>query len=173
MCIRDSTDSATVNLDVRPDRDHDGISDDDEVLIGTDPDDADSDDDGVLDGAESNYTDDTDGDGLIDVRDPDSDNDGLFDGTEVGVTTPHPDTDVAAGHFRPDADPSTHTSMVDRDTDHGGVPDGAEDTDKDGQRDTGERDPLDPADDATPPTDDDMDGLTNACLLYTSDAADE
>jgi uncharacterized protein (TIGR03382 family) len=150
--------------DVTPpaDDDMDGLTNAEEAELGTDPQDADSDDDGVLDGAEANYADDTDGDGLINPLDPDSDNDGLFDGTEVGVTTAHADTDVGAGHFRPDADPATHTSMVDRDTDHGGVPDGAEDTDKDGQVDTGERDPLDPADDATPPADDDMDGLTNA-----------
>ena len=150
--------------DVTPpaDDDMDGLTNAEEAELGTDPQDADSDDDGVLDGAEANYADDTDGDGLINPLDPDSDNDGLFDGTEVGVTTAHADTDVGAGHFRPDADPATHTSMVDRDTDHGGVPDGAEDTDKDGQVDTGERDPRDPADDATPPADDDMDGLTNA-----------
>jgi uncharacterized repeat protein (TIGR01451 family) len=146
--------------DVTPpaDDDMDGLTNAEEAELGTDPQDADSDDDGVLDGAEANYADDTDGDGLINPLDPDSDNDGLFDGTEVGVTTAHADTDVGAGHFRPDADPATHTSMVDRDTDHGGVPDGAEDTDKDGQVDTGERDPRDPADDATPPADDDMDG---------------
>ena len=111
----------------------------------------------MLDGAEANYGDDTDGDGMINPLDPDSDNDGITDGTEVGVTTPHPDTDTTAGHFTPDADPATHTSMVVTDTDHGGVPDGEEDTDHDGQVDAGERDPLDPADDQ--PLDRDHDGV--------------
>ena len=53
--------------------------------------------------------------------------------------------------------------MVDPDTDHGGVRDGAEDTDHDGQVDAGERDPNNPADDQpTPPTDTDGDGLPDA-----------
>jgi hypothetical protein len=63
---------------------------------------------------------DTDGDGLINALDPDSDDDGLFDGTERGVTVPGPDTDVAAGNFVADADPSSTTSPIDPDTDDGG-----------------------------------------------------
>jgi uncharacterized repeat protein (TIGR01451 family)/MYXO-CTERM domain-containing protein len=146
----------------RPDRDGDGLPDAEEEVIGTDPDDADSDDDGVRDGDEANFADDTDGDGLVNALDPDSDDDGLYDGTEVGVTTPDADTDVGAGHFTPDADPSTTTSMVDPDSDDGGVRDGAEDVDHDGRVDPGERDPNDPADDATPRPDRDGDGLPDA-----------
>lgn len=56
------------------DSDYDGLSDDDEAKIGTDPHDADSDDDGVGDGWEEE--DDTD------PRQKDSDNDNTDDGKE-------------------------------------------------------------------------------------------
>ncbi|MBI4822437.1 MAG: thrombospondin type 3 repeat-containing protein [Deltaproteobacteria bacterium] len=97
------------------DRDSDGISDDVEETIGTDPDDADTDDDGIPDGQEidagspTRYdpradTDpldaDTDDDGISDGEEivagtdgfvtnplnPDTDGDGLKDGVETGVT---------------------------------------------------------------------------------------
>ncbi len=148
--------------DVPPaDDDNDGLTNEEEEEIGSDPNDADTDDDGVLDGDEANAGFDTDGDGLINVLDPDSDNDGILDGTESGITVPHPDTDVSQGNFVPDADPSTTTFPLVADTDHGGVPDGAEDPNHDGAIDAGELDPNDPADDVAPP-DDDNDGLTNA-----------
>ncbi len=142
------------------DTDGDGLSDELELTIGTDPYNADSDNDGVLDGDEHNFADDTDGDGLINAMDPDSDGDGLFDGTEMGITTADlgPDTDVTAGFFVPDADPSTTTSMVNPDTDYGGVPDGVEDWNLDGAIDAGETDPDDPTDDVAP-TDTDGDGI--------------
>jgi uncharacterized protein (TIGR03382 family) len=135
--------------DVTPpaDTDGDGITDEEELELGTDPDDGDSDDDGVLDGAEDNYSADTDGDGTINPLDPDSDGDGILDGTETGVTTPGPDTDLDAGNFVPDADPTTTTSMVDPDSDDGSVADGIEDTNHNGRLDDGERDPNNPADD--------------------------
>jgi uncharacterized repeat protein (TIGR01451 family) len=130
------------------DTDGDGLPDDLEDDLGTDPTDADSDDDGVIDGQEPNFTLDSDGDGLINPLDPDSDDDGLFDGTEVGVTSPHADTDVAAGHFIPDGDAGdTTTGPLDPDTDDGGIKDGAEDLDHDGEIDGGEGDPNDPSDD--------------------------
>ncbi|MEO5726154.1 MAG: thrombospondin type 3 repeat-containing protein, partial [Byssovorax sp.] len=47
------------------DSDMDGLPDDVEVAIGTNPNDADSDDDGVSDGQEPNVGEDSDGDGLI------------------------------------------------------------------------------------------------------------
>lgn len=124
------------------DSDGDGLSDAVETHIGSDPQDADSDDDGVLDGDEANYADDTDGDGLPNVLDVDSDNDALFDGTEVGSQCNDPSTDVSKGHCRADADPSTSTSMVDADTDDGGVIDGSEDTNLNGKLDPGELDPT-------------------------------
>ncbi|MEO8700526.1 MAG: Ig-like domain-containing protein, partial [Kofleriaceae bacterium] len=155
------SDTAVVTIGVGTDADGDGLPDAYEVGIGTDPNDADSDDDGVLDGAEPGHASDTDGDGLINALDPDSDNDGLYDGTELGVTVPGPGTNTGAGHFIPDADPATHTDPQDADTDHGGVEDGAEDTDRDGRVDGGERDPLDPSDD-TGGVDSDGDGLPDA-----------
>jgi hypothetical protein len=147
--------------DACTDRDGDGLPDAEEEAAGTDPDDADSDDDGVLDGDEPRWDEDTDGDGLINALDPDSDNDGILDGTELGVTAAAEDTEEAAGHFVPDADPSTTTDPLDADTDDGGVDDGAEDPNHNGAIDAGELDPNAPADDVAP-MDTDGDGLTDA-----------
>jgi fimbrial isopeptide formation D2 family protein/uncharacterized repeat protein (TIGR01451 family) len=147
------------------DTDGDGLSDAEEILIGSSPTDIDTDDDGVIDSAEPNYADDTDGDGLINVLDPDADNDGIFDGTELGVTmpagTPTNGTDPTKGHFIPDADPTTTTSAVNPDTDRGGIRDGAEDVNHNGKVDSGELDPNNKADDVTA-VDTDGDGLTDA-----------
>ena len=129
------------------DRDGDGLDNAAEEAAGADPDDADSDDDGVLDGEEPDWSGDHDGDGLIQARDPDSDNDGLPDGLELGVRVPTPATNRAAGHFIPDADPTTTTSPLVADTDRGGVADGAEDIIPNGRVDPGEGDPNDPFDD--------------------------
>ena len=71
------------------DTDADGISDSDEINIyGTNPNLADSDADGVDDGAElslwgSDWNEDPDSDGLVNLLDPDSDNDGLLDGNDA------------------------------------------------------------------------------------------
>jgi uncharacterized repeat protein (TIGR01451 family) len=130
------------------DSDGDGLSDPLEIAIGSDPHDADTDDDGVPDGKEANPADDTDGDGKINVLDPDSDGDGLFDGTELGFDCSNPATNLAAMHCIPDGDMGrTTTSMVDPDTDHGGVKDGVEDANHNGVVDIGETDPNNPADD--------------------------
>ncbi len=130
------------------DTDGDGLSDAEEIGLGSDPNDADSDDDGVPDGAEANPADDTDGDGKINVLDPDSDGDGLFDGTERGFGCGNPATSASANNCRADADMGvTKTSMVNRDTDFGGEPDGAEDANHNGVVDVGETDPNNPADD--------------------------
>ncbi len=158
MDPNDPTDDVTPPLDT----DGDGLSDEEEAVLGSDPNDADTDDDGVLDGDEPNYSSDTDGDGLINVLDPDSDNDNILDGTELGITTPHADTDVAAGNFVPDADPTTTTSAVNPDTDGGGVDDGSEDPNHNGAIDPTELDPNDPADDVDAPVDSDGDGLSDA-----------
>jgi hypothetical protein len=134
------------------DTDKDGLGDALEAHLGSDPNDADSDDDGVPDGQEANPSSDTDGDGKINVLDEDSDGDGLFDGTEGGYGCSGPGTDPKAGHCIPDGDKGkTKTSMVNADTDGGGVSDGDEDFDKDGVVDAnqGEGDPNNKADDIT------------------------
>ncbi|KYF54673.1 hypothetical protein BE08_20070, partial [Sorangium cellulosum] len=143
------------------DTDGDGLVDEIEVLIGTDPEDADSDDDGVLDGQEPNYSDDHDGDGLINALDPDSDGDGLFDGTELGLPCDNAATDAGAESCIADADPETTTNPLDPDTDDGGVSDGAEDANHNGAVDEGETDPNAPDDDVVA-GDRDGDGLSDA-----------
>ncbi|MGK4008075.1 hypothetical protein WMF31_35990 [Sorangium sp. So ce1036] len=150
-----------------PDRDADGLSDALERHLGTDPGDSDTDDDGVRDGREPNPSDDTDGDGLINVRDVDSDDDGLFDGTELGLGCDDPGTDVDAGHCTPDADAATTTSPVHRDSDRGGATDGSEDADLNGAVDAGETDPTagHADDDATNP-DSDGDGLSDDLEVF-------
>jgi hypothetical protein len=152
---------ATRTWVVNLDSDADGLGDDVETGIGTNPQDADTDDDGVPDGAEADPGVDSDDDGLVNARDPDSDNDGIFDGTERGVTTAPTGTDLTKGHFVPDADPSTTTDPLDADTDDGGLTDGTEDPNHDGEIDAGERDPNDPLDDVPAVTDSDGDGLSN------------
>ncbi len=144
------------------DTDGDGIPDDEEEMIGTDPLDADSDDDGIPDGSEPSYDVDTDGDGLINALDPDSDNDALYDGTEVGNDCSGPDTDASQGHCIPDGDAgATVTNPLDADTDDGSVSDGNEDLDRDGVVDPGETNPTagNGADDVN--DDADGDGLTD------------
>jgi clumping factor A len=131
-----------------PDADGDGLSDPTEDGLGSDPNDGDTDNDGVRDGDEANPGDDTDGDGPINVLDPDSDGDELGDGTERGSQCTDPATDRSKQLCTPDGDRgATTTSMVNPDTDFGGVPDGIEDTDRDGTIDGGERNPNDPRDD--------------------------
>lgn len=143
------------------DSDGDGLLDDVEIAIGTDPNDGDSDDDGVIDGKEGCSVPndcpnpapdgDADNDGKINALDPDSDNDGLKDGTELGFDCSNMDTDGGAGNCTPDGDSgNTTTDPLDPDTDNGGVNDGDEDTDKDGVVDAGERDPNVATDDVPP-----------------------
>jgi uncharacterized repeat protein (TIGR01451 family) len=124
------------------DTDNDGLSDGDEIDHGSDPMDADSDDDGIRDGDEPRWSEDSDGDGKINVLDPDSDDDGLFDGTEEGYGCDDPATDKGELHCRPDADMrKTTTDPIVADTDGGGVSDGKEDKDQNGAIDEGETDP--------------------------------
>jgi len=82
------------------DDDNDGIQDQNEPILGTDPVDADTDDDGCLDGADDfplnpNECIDTDGDGIGNNQDTDDDNDGLSDNREnqIGTDPLNPDTD--------------------------------------------------------------------------------
>lgn len=145
------------------DRDSDGLGDDLEETLNSDPLDADTDDDGSSDGDEADPALDGDGDHAISVLDVDSDNDGLFDGTESGRGCSGVATDASLGHCRPDADMgATKTSPVDADTDDGGVRDGSEDVNLNGVVDAGETDPVagQGGDDATV-MDGDGDGLSD------------
>jgi MYXO-CTERM domain-containing protein len=110
------------------DSDGDGIPDEIEVLLGTDPHNPDTDGDGLWDGFEvgddwENPVD-SDGDGTIDALDPDDDGDGIPTRIEVGPTSTPRDTD---GDGTPD--------YLDLDSDGDGWPDAVEgdvDTDRDG-----------------------------------------
>ena len=121
------------------DQDGDGLTNGEEVAIGTEHDDADSDDDTISDGDEVPDPDnaaDTDFDGLINALDNDSDGDTILDSDEAG------DTDL-------------NTDPIDNDDD--GVPNYLDaDSDGDGISD------ADEAGDAllqTPPIDSDADGI--------------
>jgi uncharacterized repeat protein (TIGR01451 family) len=154
------------------DTDADGLSDALEATLGTLPNDADSDDDGLPDGREPNPSEDSDHDGFINPRDPDSDGDGLFDGTEAGRDCTGAGTDASRNLCIADGDMGTTTTfLLVPDSDDGGVPDGAEDTNRDGKVDTGERDPNDPADDVPCAADGDCgvpdDGLVCDLTLAT------
>ncbi|XXF75166.1 Ig-like domain-containing protein [Myxococcaceae bacterium GXIMD 01537] len=171
---------ATYTWTVTGDTDGDGLTDDKEAELGTDPTKADTDGDGIPDGVEVNgdnktdpLDDDSDDDGLMDgtedanhdgivdagETDPnkaDTDEDGLQDGTELGLTQPE-GTGTDATKFVADADPSTRTDPLNKDTDGGSVFDGAEDRNRNGRVDANESDPLKGSDDK----DADGDGLDN------------
>ena len=136
------------------DSDNDGLTDAQELLQNTDPEERDSDSDGLWDGEEihSYRTDplskDTDNDGLDDLNevmylhiDPskeDSDQDGMNDKTEINVNFTHPysnDTDNDR-LYDGDENDTFHTDPLHPDTDRDGLWDGLE-----GDNDT---DPLNP-----------------------------
>ena len=107
--------------------------------LGTNPNDGDTDNDGLSDGYEVLTS-------LTLPLNKDTDGDGVQDGTELGlVTAQSPGTDLSV--FVPDADSATKTNPKVADTDSGLAPDGDEDKNHDGKVDTGECDPLNPADD--------------------------
>lgn len=144
------------------DADRDGLTDAEELALGTDPNDGDSDDDGVSDGQEREPGADSDDDGAINALDVDSDDDGLTDAQELGYERGHPDTDLRRMLFVADADPSSTTDPTRADTDGGGAADGVEDLNRNGRVDEGETNPNDPEDDGDAPVDSDGDGLTDA-----------
>ncbi len=140
------------------DADGDGLSDDLEARLGSDPNDKDSDDDGVLDGDESNPSDDADGDGQLNVMDPDADGDGIFDGTELGLDCNNAATDPTQKRCFPDGDGgASTTNPLLADTDGGGATDGQEDTNHNGVVDKGETNPQNGADDIVPECETDTD----------------
>ncbi len=122
----------------------------------SDPDDQDTDDDCLADGDE-----DANHDGARDAGETwpdevDSDGDGLQDGTELGVTGGTPDTLTDVCILDADAGETTTDPTV-ADTDGGGVDDGSEDANHNGQVDEGETDPNFLEDDL----DRDEDGLSD------------
>jgi hypothetical protein len=84
------------------DTDGDGLTDDDELAIGTDPNDPDTDDDGLLDGTEVDMA---QGTGCPDPLNPDSDGDTLSDGAEVALGISPCDTDSDGDGIPDDIDP--------------------------------------------------------------------
>jgi len=151
------------------DSDSDGLTDDEENAINTDPNNPDTDGDNLRDGDEvlfynTNPLDlDTDDDGIrddeevvpggdlavTDPNNPDTDRDGIQDGTELGYTAGVADPDGAgpidgtdSSVFQPDQDPITRTDPLDPDTDDGGIIDGNEDINHDGEQGPGEIDPT-------------------------------
>ena len=161
------------------DRDGDGLTNDTETNLGTNPDNPDSDGDGIPDGTETNGGThvDTDMDGTPDALDPDSDGDSIPDATEGPAD---PDMDGIPSWRDPDDDGDgipTLTEVNDGrsagdDVDADNAPNWL-DTNADGDGDgdtvegTGDRDRdgipnyLDPNDDDGPGGDPDGDGLEN------------
>ena len=130
------------------DQDLDGLTNTEELLLGSDPEDSDSDEDGIADGDEWNWWDDHDEDGFINLLDPDSDGDGVLDGTERGITYAGEGTLVELGFFVADMDPQTTTQALIADTDGDSLSDGEEDSNGNGKVDRFnlESDPNDPND---------------------------
>lgn len=118
------------------DTDNDGITDEDEASLSfTDPNDDDSDDDGLSDGEEFYHQ------LNLDPNNFDTDGDLLSDGLEVGLTSASRLSGTDPLIFVADADPTTTTSPVLRDTDGGGVIDSDEDVNLNGMVDGLETNP--------------------------------
>ena len=127
------------------DTDDDGLTDYDEFMGDTDPVDADSDDDGLNDGDELK--------GGTDPMDSDTDADGLSDGDEMNAGTNPLDDDTDDDGLSDGDEIALGADPLDDDTDDDGVLDGDEpegDTDGDGLIDV-----LDPVDDSVVVGDDD------------------
>ncbi len=126
------------------DPDNDGLTNDEEVDLGTDYNNPDSDNDGLKDGPEiaihhtDPLVDDTDGDGLkdgaevntyrTDPLDVDTDNDSLQDRVELVTTNTNPlDKDSDDDGLEDGEEVNTYgTNPNNPDTDGGGIPDGEE-----------------------------------------------
>ncbi len=158
--VDDGETDPTVGSDDVPtedDSDNDGLTDDEEAILGTDPNDPDSDNDGIEDGDEVAGGDDpaayepgVDSDPL----DGDTDDDGLSDGDEANATGP-----LTGGE---------PTSPIDTDSDDDGIPDGIE---------AGVTEPVEPGtSDSDDPVDvagtDTTDWLPDADPTSTTDPAD-
>lgn len=145
------------------DQDGDGLNENEEIMMGLDPEDADMDDDGLLDGPETWIG--------TDPLNCDTDGDALPDGLETGVSSAHSHTDINVC-FIADRQPSTTTDPLNVDSDGGGTNDGVEDTNQDGRVNTWETDPTDSNDDADVDQDGIPDALEEQCAVGFSDDAD-
>ncbi|WP_020396882.1 choice-of-anchor L domain-containing protein [Thiolinea disciformis] len=129
--------------DVAEDLDGDGIKDNDELAIGSNPNNPDTDGDGVMDGIElgSNVATprDTDADGKIDILDTDDDGDSILTRYELGTDVNNPidsDADGKKNYLDSDDDnDSVPTRYEMPDVNGDGDPADARDTDADGKKD--------------------------------------
>lgn len=140
------------------DDDNDGLSDEQEANLGTDPLDPDSDDDGVIDGKDAfpkdpNEQQDTDDDGIGDKADTDDDNDGLSDADEEKWHTDPKNSDTDGDGVSDSEEIENNTNPLDADTDDDGYSDGQE-------KDAG-TDPLDKNDHPSAGTGSENSGLNN------------
>lgn len=148
-----------LGINVDYDADDDGLADEQEQALGSNPNSSDSDGDGLSDLAEYNagtspIMADTDSDGLSDAQeqtegtdplDADTDSDGLTDGDEVDLGIDPNDSDSDDDGSADAAEVAAGTNPLNADSDADGVSDGAEatagtnpldsDTDDDGQTD--------------------------------------
>jgi hypothetical protein len=125
-------------IDTDEDADGDGVPDDIERDLGTDPGSPDSDGDGIPDGVEvgadpANPTD-TDGDGIIDAKDDDDDNDTIPTKLEHDGSGTAPDSDQDGKPDYLDADDDNDGLLTRHENYNGGTPLN-DDTDRDGKPD--------------------------------------
>lgn len=162
--LGNKSDDVSVSISYDPgytdDSDGDGLTDEEEADLGTDPNNPDTDGDGISDGDEVNGVPPTD------PLDPDSDNDGVNDGDEInGVPPTDPnDPDTDGDGLTDGEEEALGTDPTNPDSDGDGISDGDEvngvpptdpnnpDTDGDGLTD-GEEEAL-----GTDPTNPDSDG---------------
>ena len=137
--------TATITVEGVLDTDEDGLTDAEELALGTDPNNPDSDGDGLTDGEEVNTH-------QTDPLDPDSDGDGLTDGEEVNTHQTDPlDADSDGDGLSDGAEVNLHgTSPVNVDTDDDGSDDATEVEVGTDPLDPSSRLPRDPADVAPP-----------------------
>jgi hypothetical protein len=173
--IQDGTDSKDA-LDYPRDPDGDGLTNNQEEALGTDPANPDTDGDGISDKfdpepLDGDLTTDTDGDGIIDLLDPDDDNDGYDDllELELGTDNKNPEEFPADqdGDLLPDSkEEELGTDPTNPDTDGDGVPDGEDDFPLDGNSSL-DTDGDGIADENDP--DDDNDGVPDAIDRFPLD----
>ena len=147
--LDDGVDNDCNGLTEDDDADGDGVSSEDELALGTDPDEPDSDGDGVPDGVEVGDPEapwDTDDDGTIDALDDDDDGDGWPTAEEVDDGTSPVDTDQDGEpdylDLDSDGDGVLDADEGDGDLDCDGIPDRL-DADEDDGPCAGEGDPKD------------------------------